>query len=179
MKLQKMTYFICFSIDAYLDFVMYFLFLTSLLLMCIDNVDGREKLIKIKKLTFQELLHQSYYCLKQIDFEKINKDNLKLQLVDNDDNIVESDENVKKEFDTDKPILKITWIPIIIGKTKTVKNTITISEYIDNETWGNLTISFFKTKNENYEKDLCKNNKKVTFCKQLGQFQFLQQMVKL
>ncbi|ETO07053.1 hypothetical protein RFI_30339, partial [Reticulomyxa filosa] len=110
-----------------------------------------ETLITIKKLTFQELLRQSYYCLKQIDFEKINKDNLKLQLVDNDDNVVESDEDVKKEIYTDKSIFKITWVPIIIGKTKTVKNAmvimVAISEYTDNETRGNLPLSFFKTKN--------------------------------
>ncbi|ETO00018.1 hypothetical protein RFI_37441, partial [Reticulomyxa filosa] len=89
-------------------------------------INGKEKPIKMNELTFKELLHQSYFCLEATDFEKIQKENLKLQLIDMKDNIIESDEFVKKEFENNKPTFKILWIPLqqplMIEKAKSIKN---------------------------------------------------------
>ncbi|ETO19696.1 hypothetical protein RFI_17534 [Reticulomyxa filosa] len=142
--------FICFSIDAYIEFVM-----TSQ-----DNKEEEEvesvillfysyekkKLIRMKKLTFEELLHQSYYCLEAKHFQKMNNENVKLQLVDMKNNIIETDEDVMKEFENSEPTYKIAWIsfqrPVILGKVKTIKNAlvilIAISEYDNNNKWKNL-----------------------------------------
>ncbi|ETO24895.1 hypothetical protein RFI_12261 [Reticulomyxa filosa] len=110
-------------------------------------MDEKKKLIKMKELTFEELLRQTYNCLESKSFQKINKENLKLQLVDIKNNIIESDESVKKEFaNNNEPIFKIIWTSFqqqtILGKTKTIKNAlvimIAISEYDDNNIWKNL-----------------------------------------
>ncbi|ETO16671.1 hypothetical protein RFI_20668, partial [Reticulomyxa filosa] len=111
-----------------------------------NNMDETKKLIKMKELTFEELLHQAYICLESKAFQKINNENLKLQLVDMKNNIIESNEAVKKEFESNEPTFKIVWIsfqqPAIFGKTKTIKNAlvilIAISEYEDNNIWKNL-----------------------------------------
>ncbi|ETO31826.1 hypothetical protein RFI_05290 [Reticulomyxa filosa] len=128
--------FICFSIDFYLDFVIPNQGKGLLAYVIIDEI---KKLIKMKELTFEELLRQSYNCLKLEHFQKMNNEYLKLQLVNMNDNVIESDKDVTKEFETNEPTFKITWIPfqqlIIIGKTKTIKNAlvimIAISEYMD------------------------------------------------
>ncbi|ETO01809.1 hypothetical protein RFI_35630 [Reticulomyxa filosa] len=105
----------------------------------------RKKLIKMKQLTFEELLCQCHHCLEPKDFQKINKENLKLQIVDVKNNIIETDEVVMGEFKNKEPTFKITLIPsqqIVIGKTKTIKNAlvvmIAISEYKDSKKWPNL-----------------------------------------
>ncbi|ETO19405.1 hypothetical protein RFI_17817 [Reticulomyxa filosa] len=54
--------------------------------------------------------------------------------------MIETDEAMMKEFESNEPTFEIIWIsfqqPIILGKTKTIKNTlvimIAISEYDDN-----------------------------------------------
>ncbi|ETO06657.1 hypothetical protein RFI_30734, partial [Reticulomyxa filosa] len=108
-------------------------------------VDERKKLIKMKQLTFEELLCQCHHCLEPKDFQKINKENLKLQIVDVKNNIIETDEIVMREFKSKEPTFKITWTSsqqIVIGKTKTIKNAlvvmIAISKYKDNKKWPNL-----------------------------------------
>ncbi|ETO05944.1 hypothetical protein RFI_31453 [Reticulomyxa filosa] len=129
---------ICVLIDAYLDFTA-------------EDKKGEEvnqlkNLINMEELTFKELLRQSYYCLEATDFEKINEKNLKPQLLNIKNDIIEKDEDVEKEFKNNKPTFKITWIsfqhPVILGKTKIIKNAlvimIAISEYIDNTIWSNL-----------------------------------------
>ncbi|ETO22535.1 caspase-3 [Reticulomyxa filosa] len=108
-------------------------------------LDERKKSIKMKELTFEELLRQSHSCLEWKDFQKMRNDNLKIELTDMKDNIIESDEAVKKEFESNEPTFKIIWTscqqPVILGKTKTIKNAfviiIAISEYGNNE-WKNL-----------------------------------------
>ncbi|ETO20793.1 hypothetical protein RFI_16424, partial [Reticulomyxa filosa] len=106
--------------------------------------DKSKKLIKMEELTFKELLRQSYHCLETNDFQKINDENLKLQLVDMKDNIIRSDEDLKREFKPCESTFKICWVPVqpMIGKTKIIKNAlvvmIAISEYTDNTKWHNL-----------------------------------------
>ncbi|ETO31119.1 hypothetical protein RFI_06001 [Reticulomyxa filosa] len=142
---------ICFSIDAFLAFVTLFIILLQFIkcmhyLTAYVIVDERKKEIKVKRLTFEELVCQSYYCLEWKDFQKMRNENLKLELSDVKDNIIESDEKVKKEFESNEPTFKILWTPYqrpaIIGKTKTIKNAlvimIAISEYMDNTMWRNL-----------------------------------------
>ncbi|ETO26590.1 hypothetical protein RFI_10549 [Reticulomyxa filosa] len=109
-------------------------------------MDETKKLVKMKELTFEELLHQAYNCLESKAFQKINKENLKLQLVDMKNDIIESDEAVKKEFENDEPTFKVIWTsfqqPVMLGRTKTIKDAlvimIAISEYDDNNIWKNL-----------------------------------------
>ncbi|ETO02011.1 hypothetical protein RFI_35427, partial [Reticulomyxa filosa] len=72
---------ICFSIEVYLDLI-------TINHDCKEEkeltayvkVDERKTLIKMKELTFEELLRQSYYCLKWKDFQKIRNENVKLEL---------------------------------------------------------------------------------------------------
>ncbi|ETO35881.1 hypothetical protein RFI_01181 [Reticulomyxa filosa] len=100
----------------------------------------------MKVLTFEELLRQSHHCLELKHFQKMSSEYLKMQLVDMEDNIIDSDEIVKKEFESNEPTFKIIWTSfqqsIIFGKTKTIKNAlvilIAISEYDDNNKWKNL-----------------------------------------
>ncbi|ETO24716.1 hypothetical protein RFI_12441 [Reticulomyxa filosa] len=110
------------------------------------NINKDTKTIKMKELTFEELLRQSYSCLSSKDFQKINNENLKMQLMDMQDNIIESDEAVKKEFKKNKPSFKLNWVSfqqsIIKGENKIIKNglviMIGISEYDKNMGWPNL-----------------------------------------
>ncbi|ETO32716.1 hypothetical protein RFI_04400, partial [Reticulomyxa filosa] len=90
---------ICFSINAHLV-------LTTInhgsneeneLTACL-NVDKRKTLIKMKELTVEELFRQSYTCLERKDFQKIRNENVKLELVNMKDNIIESDNDVEREF---------------------------------------------------------------------------------
>ncbi|ETO20137.1 hypothetical protein RFI_17079 [Reticulomyxa filosa] len=112
----------------------------------LDLHENKEGEVKYLLFLFLVLIELHYYCLEAADFEKINKENLKLQLVDMKDNIVESDEDMMKEFETNEPTFKITWIPfqqlIVVGKTKAVTNAlvimIAINEYMDNKTLSNL-----------------------------------------
>ncbi|ETO31606.1 hypothetical protein RFI_05515 [Reticulomyxa filosa] len=108
-------------------------------------VDERKELIRMKELTFEELLRQSHNCLELRHFQEMKNGRLRLELVNIVDDIIESDEDVKKEFENEEPTFKIIWTSFqqtIIGKTKTIKNAlvimIAISEYIDNTTWCNL-----------------------------------------
>ncbi|ETO01572.1 hypothetical protein RFI_35868 [Reticulomyxa filosa] len=93
-------------------------------------IDERKKGIKMKELSFEELLFQTYHCLESKAFQKINNENLKLQLVDMRNNIIESNEDVMKEFESNEPTFKIIWTSfqqsIILGKTKTIKNALVI-----------------------------------------------------
>ncbi|ETO07888.1 hypothetical protein RFI_29501 [Reticulomyxa filosa] len=141
-------------------------------------VNQEKKLIKMKELTFEELLRQAYFCLPSKDFQKINNRNLRLQIMDMKDNIIESDATVKGEFEKNKPSFKIMWVsfqPLLTtGKTKTIANAlvvmIAISEYNDDTKLKNLRnvkekdISNFKQlfKQElNYE-FVCNESSKMT-----------------
>ncbi|ETN98240.1 hypothetical protein RFI_39270 [Reticulomyxa filosa] len=119
----------------------------------------------MKEVTFEELFRQVHYCLEWKDLQKMRNENLKLELADMKDNMIESDEAVKKEFESNEPSFKVIWTtfqPIIIGKTKTIKNAlvimIAISEYTDNKKWSNL---------EN-AKDIDINNFKSIFGQELN-----------
>ncbi|ETO25639.1 hypothetical protein RFI_11496 [Reticulomyxa filosa] len=109
-------------------------------------IDESKKLIKMKILTFEELLRQSHNCLELKHFQKMRDKHLKLELINMKDNIIESDEAVKREFENNEPTFKILWNPLqqplVIGKTKAIKNAlvvmIAISEYEDNNKWPNL-----------------------------------------
>ncbi|ETO30786.1 hypothetical protein RFI_06336 [Reticulomyxa filosa] len=93
-------------------------------------VDERKKLIAMSTLTFEELLCQSYKSLESKHHRKMASEYIRLQLVDMENTIVESDEAVKKAFESNEPTFKITLTtlqPIIIGKTKTIKKC--ISDY--------------------------------------------------
>ncbi|ETO32400.1 hypothetical protein RFI_04718 [Reticulomyxa filosa] len=114
-----------FSIDTYFYFVIPDQDKKEDELTAYVIVDGRKKLIKMKELTFKELFCQSCYCLESKDFQKKNKENMKLQLVNMNDNIVESDKDVIKEFESKEPTFTIIWTSfqqlIIIGKQKPLK----------------------------------------------------------
>ncbi|ETN97689.1 hypothetical protein RFI_39836, partial [Reticulomyxa filosa] len=135
-----------FSIDSYLKFIKTNLENKEEEWTACVIIDEIKKVIKMKELSFEELLRQTYHCLESKAFQKINNENLKLQLVDMRNNIIESDEDVMKEFESNEPTFKIIWISfqqsIILGKTKTIKNAlvilIAISEYNDNDKWKNL-----------------------------------------
>ncbi|ETO35222.1 hypothetical protein RFI_01852 [Reticulomyxa filosa] len=109
-------------------------------------MDERKKLIKMKEVTFEELFRQVHNCLEWKDLQKMRNDNVKLELADMNDNMIESDEAVKKEFESNKPFFKIKLTPfqhpIISGKKKTIKNALVImigiSEYNDNKNGCNL-----------------------------------------
>ncbi|ETO03160.1 hypothetical protein RFI_34250, partial [Reticulomyxa filosa] len=108
-------------------------------------VDKRKTLIKMKELTFEELFRQSHSCLERKDIQKMRNEHVKLDLTNMKDNIIESDRDLKREFKKNRPSFKIIWTPfqpIMIGKTKTIKNAlvvmIAISEYNDNKEWPNL-----------------------------------------
>ncbi|ETO01947.1 hypothetical protein RFI_35493 [Reticulomyxa filosa] len=132
--------------------------------------DGKKELIKMKTLTFEELLRQCYSRLEVKHFQKINKENVKLQLIDMKNNIIETDEDVMRVFENNEPTYKIIWTPfsqsLIFGKIKTI---IAISEYNDNNTWKNLVnvkndIKNFKQlfqKELNYE-IICNPSPKMT-----------------
>ncbi|ETO01295.1 hypothetical protein RFI_36145, partial [Reticulomyxa filosa] len=138
--------YISFSIDDYLEFIKINQENKEEELTAYVIIDERKKVIKMKELSFEELLFQTYHCLESKAFQKINNENLKLQLVDLRNNIIESDEDVMKEFESNEPTFKIIWTSfqqsIILGKTKTIKNAlvilIAISEYEDNNKWKNL-----------------------------------------
>ncbi|ETN98778.1 hypothetical protein RFI_38709, partial [Reticulomyxa filosa] len=104
-------------------------------------IDERKKVIKMKELSFEELLFQANHCLESKDFQKIYNENLKLQLADMRNNIIESDKDVMKEFESNEPTFKIIWA-FQLGKTKIIRNAlvmlIAISEYDDNNTWKYL-----------------------------------------
>ncbi|ETO20143.1 hypothetical protein RFI_17076 [Reticulomyxa filosa] len=104
-------------------------------------VNERKISIKMKELTFEELLHQIHTYLKLEHFQMDNNF-LKIQLIDMKNNIVKSDEAVRKEFERAEPSFGLRWNPILIEKIKPIKNAlvvmITISEYCDNEIWCNL-----------------------------------------
>ncbi|ETO24979.1 hypothetical protein RFI_12166 [Reticulomyxa filosa] len=107
----------------------------------------RKNLIKMKELTFGELLRQSHNCLEEKHLQKMRTENLRLELVNMKNDIIEFDEDVKREFESGGPLFEINLVPfqpsIIIGKKKKIKNVLVImigiSEYIDNERWPNLS----------------------------------------
>ncbi|ETO01046.1 hypothetical protein RFI_36394, partial [Reticulomyxa filosa] len=57
------------------------------------KVDERETLIKMKELTFEELLCQSYHCLEWKDIQKMRNKHVKLDLENMKGNIIESDKD--------------------------------------------------------------------------------------
>ncbi|ETO07859.1 hypothetical protein RFI_29531, partial [Reticulomyxa filosa] len=105
-------------------------------------MDKNKMLIKMKELTFEELFRQTHNCLEWKDLQKIKNENAKFKLFNMKNNMIESDEAVRKEFENAEPSFQLLWTPEIIGKTKTIKNALVvmigISEYIDNKTWSNL-----------------------------------------
>ncbi|ETO10739.1 hypothetical protein RFI_26638 [Reticulomyxa filosa] len=94
-----------------------------------------KKLIKMKDLTLEELIRQSYSCL-----------NLTFELADMKNNIIDSDDAVKQVFMMKEPSFKIRWKslqqPIISEKHKIIKNALVamigISKYVDNTKWPNI-----------------------------------------
>ncbi|ETO09620.1 caspase-8 [Reticulomyxa filosa] len=131
-----------FSVNAYIAFVMTNEEGKEEELTAYVITNGTKKLIKMKELTFEELLRQTYNCLESNAFQKINNENLKPQLTDMKNNIIESNEDVMKEFKSNEPTFKLIWTSFQHGKTKTIKNAfvimIAISEYNDNSIWKNL-----------------------------------------
>ncbi|ETO00830.1 hypothetical protein RFI_36610, partial [Reticulomyxa filosa] len=112
------------------------------------KVDKRKILIKMKDQTFGELFYQNYYCLKWKDIQKIRNENVRFELT-----------RCEKKFKKIKPSFKIIWTlfqPIIIGKTKTIKNALTfyfliskflyckivVTDYCDQNILQNMTFIF-------------------------------------
>ncbi|ETO08158.1 hypothetical protein RFI_29232 [Reticulomyxa filosa] len=91
--------FICFSIDSYLSLITNNEDIKEEKeLTTYVKVNERETLIKMKELTFEELLRQSYYCLEWKDIQKMRNEHIKLDLNNMKDNMIESDNDVKREF---------------------------------------------------------------------------------
>ncbi|ETO03376.1 hypothetical protein RFI_34034, partial [Reticulomyxa filosa] len=57
------------------------------------KVDERESLIKMKELTIEKLVCQSYHCLEWKDIQKIRNEHVKLDLANMEGNIIESDKD--------------------------------------------------------------------------------------
>ncbi|ETO34317.1 hypothetical protein RFI_02778, partial [Reticulomyxa filosa] len=106
-------------------------------------VDETKELIKLKDLTFEELIQQIYSCLNLQCLEKMQQENLKFELVDMSDNIINSDEAVQQSFMMEKPSFKILWKSIISEKYKIIKNAlvvmIAISKYTDKKKYDDLS----------------------------------------
>ncbi|ETN98889.1 hypothetical protein RFI_38598 [Reticulomyxa filosa] len=130
-----------FSIDAYLELVTTNQDSKEDELTAYVIIDERKKLIKMKNLTFEELLRQSHNCLEWKDMQRMRNKNLKLELIGTNNNIIESNEGVIEEFKNKEPTFKINWTSFQ-QLIKTIKNAlvimIAISEYIDNKMWSNL-----------------------------------------
>ncbi|ETO04845.1 hypothetical protein RFI_32551 [Reticulomyxa filosa] len=100
----------------------------------------------MNELTFEELVRQSYNCLEWKHLQKIRNENVRLELVDMNDNTIESDEAVQMSFENNEPFFKIKLTPfqhpVTIEKKKTIKNALVImigiSEYTNNKNWCNL-----------------------------------------
>ncbi|ETO05378.1 hypothetical protein RFI_32016, partial [Reticulomyxa filosa] len=100
-----------FTIDAYLYL------LTAYVMM-----DKNKKLIKMKELTFEEIFRQTHNFLEWKDLQKMKNENTKFELFNMKNNMIESDETVRKNFENAEPSFQLLWTPEIIGKTKTIKN---------------------------------------------------------
>ncbi|ETO19057.1 hypothetical protein RFI_18183 [Reticulomyxa filosa] len=91
-------------------------------------------------LTSEELLHRSYQCLGLKDLENMRTMNLKLELFNTDNQIVQTDGDVLKAFEKRQLKFKAIWKNE--GKKKLVKNAlvvmIAISEYNETTPWPNL-----------------------------------------
>ncbi|ETO07240.1 hypothetical protein RFI_30152, partial [Reticulomyxa filosa] len=102
-------------------------------------VDETKKVIKMKDLTLEELIQQIYYCLSLQYFRKMKQENLTFEIVDINDNIIDSDEAVKQSFMVKEASFKILWKSlqqsIILEKQKIIKNALVvmigISEYMN------------------------------------------------
>ncbi|ETO25878.1 caspase 3, apoptosis-related cysteine protease a [Reticulomyxa filosa] len=105
-------------------------------------VDEKSTELIMRNLTFEELFRQIYNNLEWKYLREMRNKDQRLELADSNDEIIESDEMVKTEFEKNKRLFKVLWSPIRIEKIKVIKNAlvimIAISEYIDNEIWPNL-----------------------------------------
>ncbi|ETO01151.1 hypothetical protein RFI_36289, partial [Reticulomyxa filosa] len=97
----------------------------------------------MKDLTLEELIQQIYCCLSLQYFRKMKQENLTFEIVDINDNIIDSDEAVKQSFMMKEASVKILWRSLkqsIIEKHKIIKNALVvmigISEYMDNKKCG-------------------------------------------
>ncbi|ETO33708.1 hypothetical protein RFI_03392 [Reticulomyxa filosa] len=159
-KKQDM-YAICIAIEAYINYCSSDDEYSKVYVI----INGKKELIKMKELTFEELVRQSFSHLKLNDFKKIENENLKLKIMDTNNKIIDSDEDIKQKFNqnsgnsNNEPLFKITWTQF--EQRKIIKNPlviiIAISEYEDKRIWSDL--SGVK------EKDL--NNYKQLFQKEL------------
>ncbi|ETO07695.1 hypothetical protein RFI_29694 [Reticulomyxa filosa] len=103
-------------------------------------VNDKETKIYLDELTYGELVRRIYHCLENSDFETITTKNLKLGIVDMDQQAIQSDEDVRKAFEKDIPTLKVIWRNC--GQKKMINNAlvimIAISEYNKETDWPNL-----------------------------------------
>ncbi|ETO33082.1 hypothetical protein RFI_04025 [Reticulomyxa filosa] len=84
-------------------------------------LDKREKLINMKQLTFEEL---------------IKNENLKFELVNMQNNIIDSDESIIKEFRNKNNKFKIIWIPV---QKLMINHALVISGYDNTKSCDNLS----------------------------------------
>ncbi|ETO07302.1 mature-parasite-infected erythrocyte surface antigen [Reticulomyxa filosa] len=105
----------------------------------------RKILIKMKELTVRDLLYQYHNCLEPKDVRKIGNENVKLQVMDMKDSIIESEEVGMKDFKSNGLTFKIVLTPLqqqrILERMKIIKNAlvimVAISEYADIK-WSSL-----------------------------------------
>ncbi|ETN97236.1 hypothetical protein RFI_40295, partial [Reticulomyxa filosa] len=94
--------------------------------------------IYLKELTLNELFRQCCYYLDEKGFTKLSK--MKMDVVDMNDNMIESDEDVMRVLKLKDPTFKLTWTHS--GEKKIIRNAlvmmIAISEYNEGLEWESL-----------------------------------------
>ncbi|ETO01641.1 caspase 8-like protein, partial [Reticulomyxa filosa] len=106
------------------------------------QINEREVSINLKELTFKELLVCSYNSLDNEEFNKLTT--MKMNIMDMNENVIDSDMHILNALENGKMVFKITWSPLqqSSGKKKVIKNPlvvmIAISEYNEGFEWKNL-----------------------------------------
>ncbi|ETO13039.1 hypothetical protein RFI_24336, partial [Reticulomyxa filosa] len=101
-------------------------------------VDEKPTKIIMRNLTFEELFRQIYNNLEWKCLREMSDKDQKLELADSNDEIIKSDEMVRREFENNEPLFKVLWSPIRIGKIKIIKNALVIMIAINVENFRQL-----------------------------------------
>ncbi|ETO25597.1 hypothetical protein RFI_11541 [Reticulomyxa filosa] len=124
-------------------------------------INEKKKTIKMKELTFKELMIQCYNNLEEEDFEKMTKEKLKMEIIDiKNGKIIESNEDIIKILKDNEPLFKINWISFKIESElnkKIIKNGLVIM----------ININEYDDDNNNISNDYI-NNYRILFEKKLN-----------
>ncbi|ETO11795.1 hypothetical protein RFI_25583, partial [Reticulomyxa filosa] len=111
----------------------------------VDLIINNKKIpVKMRELTFVELLRQCYDCLENSDFENLKTKKLEVVRGANKQ-AVETDADVLQALEQNELPFQVIWTPIqpiLTRKNRTIKNALVamigIGEYEDNKMWPNL-----------------------------------------